>query len=87
MPTAIADNRMNNRILIKTSLCIILLSAIAVGIASCSKSASYYRKTLDDAEKLMLANADSAIPILVLIANFFDKQSGKPMTYVLKSQD
>lgn len=45
-------------------LLFILLSAIAVGIASCSKSASYYRKTLDDAEKLMLANADSAMAML-----------------------
>nr|WP_304610327.1 helix-turn-helix domain-containing protein [Muribaculum intestinale] len=45
-------------------LLFILLTVMAVGIASCSKSASYYRKNLDDAEKLMWTNVDSAMAML-----------------------
>ena len=37
---------------------------MAVGIASCSKSVSYFCKTLDDAEKMMWTNADSAMAML-----------------------
>lgn len=45
-------------------LLFILLAIIYVGIVSCSRSASYYDKTLNETEKVMQTNADSAITML-----------------------
>lgn len=42
----------------------ILLIVLAVGVISCSRSTSYHDKTLDEAEKLIQTNADSAMAIL-----------------------
>jgi DNA-binding CsgD family transcriptional regulator len=46
------------------NLLFILLAVVAVGIVSCSQSASYYRNTLDKAETVMQTSADSAMSIL-----------------------
>lgn len=46
------------------SLLFIILAVIAAGISSCSKATSFYNKTLDDAEKLMWINPDSAMAML-----------------------
>lgn len=42
----------------------ILLIVLAVGVISCSRSTSYHDKTLDEAEKVMPSNADSAMRML-----------------------
>lgn len=42
----------------------ILLTVLTVSITSCSRSDSYNRSTIDEAEKVMLINADSAMAIL-----------------------
>lgn len=42
----------------------ILLIVLAVGVISCSRSTSYHDKTLDEAEKLIQTNTDSAMAIL-----------------------
>ena len=46
------------------NLLFILLTVVAVGILSCSRSASYHRNTLDKAETVMQTSADSAMSIL-----------------------
>lgn len=46
------------------NLLFILLTVVAVGIVSCSRSASYYRNTLDKAETVMQTSPDSAMSIL-----------------------
>ncbi len=46
------------------NLLFILLAVVAVGILSCSRSASYHRNTLDKAETVMQTSADSAMSIL-----------------------
>lgn len=46
------------------NLLFILSTVIAVGIISCSPSASSHGNTLDEAEKVMLTNADSAMEML-----------------------
>lgn len=46
------------------NLLFILLTVVAVGIVSCSRSASYHRNTLDKAETVMQTSADSAMSIL-----------------------
>ncbi len=45
-------------------LLFILLTVVAVGIVSCSRSASYYSNTLDKAETVMQTSPDSAMSIL-----------------------
>lgn len=46
------------------NLLFILLTVVAVGIVSCSRSASYYSNTLDKAETVMQTSPDSAMSIL-----------------------
>lgn len=40
------------------------MSLAALGIASCSKPTSWYNEEMDNAEKLMRSNPDSALSIL-----------------------
>lgn len=49
------------------NLLYILLIVLTVSITSCSRSDSYNRSTIDEAEKVMLANADSAMAMLDVI--------------------
>lgn len=54
---------MINRLRI-TYLLPLFWAVITVGIVSCSRAASYYSDTLDEAEKVLPTNADSAMTIL-----------------------
>lgn len=42
----------------------VLLTVIAVGVVSCSRSASHFNRVIDDAEKVMQWNTDSAMTML-----------------------
>lgn len=42
----------------------VLVAIVALGTASCSKSMSQYDKEIDQAEKMMLSNPDSALSML-----------------------